>query len=226
METTPGDGAGQDPAVIAERVADRRAQLGISTDELAREAGMAPHYLALLLRCGPAFDSAGFLRIAAALGLSYGELLDGREDLPPGQGLPATRPALMRLTEEECWDLLGTHGVGRIALPTHPGPEVFPVNYAVDHRTIVYRTDPRAATAVEHAADVSFQADHIDEHNSRGWSVLLTGTAERVVDEDEVRRLRAEAPARPWVGGERSLWIRVRPGAVTGRRISRMPGAE
>jgi hypothetical protein len=28
------------------------------------------------------------------------------------------------------------------------------------------------------------------------------------------------------VGGERSLWIRVRPGAVTGRRISRMPGAE
>ncbi|MCC9307390.1 pyridoxamine 5'-phosphate oxidase family protein [Kitasatospora sp. RB6PN24] len=225
METTPEPGPPHDAEAIATRIADRRAQLGLSADELARDAGMSPHYLDNLLTFGPAFDSAGFLRIAGALGLSYGELLEGRAESPPGQAAPAPRPALFRLTEEECWDRLGTHGVGRIALPTHPGPSVFPVNYAVDRRAIVYRTDPRAAAAVQGGAEVSFQADRIDEQRSQGWSVLLMGTAERVTDPDEVSRLQAEVRVKPWAGGERPLWIRVRPGTVTGRRITSLPGA-
>ncbi|MDH6140448.1 MULTISPECIES: helix-turn-helix domain-containing protein [Kitasatospora] len=225
METTPGPGIEHDPEVIAARVADRRAQLGLSPEQLARDAGMSPHYLKILLKAGPAFDSAGFMRIAAALGLSYGELLEGRAELPPGRTAPAPHPAVIRLTEDDCWDLLGTHGVGRIALPTHPGPAVFPVNYAVDRKTIVYRTDPRAATAVHDGAEVSFQADRIDEKRSHAWSVLLMGTAERVTDPDEVRRLRDEALAQPWAGGERPLWIRIRPGQVTGRRVTSLPGA-
>ncbi|MFE0462349.1 helix-turn-helix domain-containing protein [Kitasatospora sp. NPDC058965] len=214
------------PELVAQRVTDRLSQLDMSPAALAREAGMSTGYLDGLLRLGPAFDTTGYLRIAAALGVPIRDLLDGRADAAPGQGAPMRHPALLRLSAEECWDLLGARGVGRIAVSTPRGPGVYPVNYAVQDRTVLYRTDPRGVAAVRDGAPVSFQADHIDERNSSGWSVLLTGTADRVVLPDKVDRLRAEAPARPWAGGRRPLWIRVRPEEVSGRRILGLPGAD
>lgn len=214
----PGPG----PDVLARRVAERRTQLGLSADAVARQAGMSPRYMEQLIEAGPDFDSGGFLRIAAALGLTYRELLEGRDDPPPGQTGPGPRPVLVRLTVSECWDRLGTHGVGRVALPALPAPEVFPVNYAVDSHSIVYRTAPRGPAAPETDTAVSFQADRTDDRLSQGWSVLLTGTAERVEDPALARRLDEQQSARPWAGGDRPLWIRIRPDTVTGRRITTM----
>ena len=114
----------------------------MTEQELALMAGMAPRYLEQVLDAGPGFDPGGFVRIAAALGLTYQELLEGRSDPPPGQTGPGARPVLVRLTSTECWDCLGRHGVGRIALPVEPSPAVFPVNYTVEARTIIYRTAP------------------------------------------------------------------------------------
>lgn len=211
-----------DPVAIARRVADRRGQLGLDEHALATQAGMSTPYLRHLLDAGPDFDPAGFLRIAAALGLPYQELLEGRAHPPPGQSGPAPRPVLVRLTASECWDQLGTRGVGRIALPVQPGPAVFPVNYAVDARSIVYRTASRGPAAPEPGMKVSFQADRVDDRLSQGWSVLLTGTAERIEDPATVRRLTEESPAQPWAGGDRPQWIRIRPDTITGRRIATM----
>lgn len=220
-----GDRAGTgdqrfDPAAVGRRAAERRTQLGLSEGALATRVGMSPRYLRLVLGAGPDFDPGGFLRIAAALGLTYQELLEGRRDLPPGQTGPAPRPALFHLTEAECWDRLGTHGIGRIALPVRPGPAVLPVNYAVDAHTIVYRTAPGRAAAPDTGTEVSFQTDRLDDRLSQGWSVLLTGTAEHIEDSAEVRRLDDEHTAEPWAGEGRPLWIRVRPHTVTGRRIT------
>lgn len=141
-----------DPRVLARRVAERRLQLGLSEGALATQAGMAPRYLQHLLSAGVDFDPGGFVRIAGALHLSYDDLLEGRTGGPPGQGEPAAHPALLHLTELECWDRLGSRGVGRIALPVEPSPGVFPVNYAIDAqpadtRSIVYRTEPGSAAA-------------------------------------------------------------------------------
>ncbi|MGA5823809.1 helix-turn-helix domain-containing protein [Kitasatospora sp. NPDC094028] len=209
-----------DPAAIARRIVQRRDQLGMTEEMLAYQANMAPAYLRQLLRAGPEFDEEAFLRIAFALGMPWPELLSGhRPDAPPGQADAAARPLLLHLTEPQCWDLLGTHGVGRIGLPAVPAPVVLPVNYAVDARTIVYRTAPRGAAAPEDGSPVSFQVDHIDDRRSRGWSVLIRGEAHRIDDPGEEQRL-AELPgAVPWAGGSRPLWVRIRPGEVTGRRI-------
>lgn len=209
-----------DPGVLARRIADRREQLGLSEDDLASAASMAPRYLQYLMEEGPGFDPGGFVRIAAALRLTYRELLEGRDDLPPGQTGPGAQPVLVRLTVAECWDKLGVRGLGRLALPVEPGPAVFPVNYGVDDRSIVYRTVPGGATAPESGAAVSFQVDRIDERLAQGWSVLVTGTAEHVDDPAAVRHLTQRHAAEPWAGGERSQWIRIRPDSVTGRRIS------
>jgi nitroimidazol reductase NimA-like FMN-containing flavoprotein (pyridoxamine 5'-phosphate oxidase superfamily) len=215
-------GRQSDPGAIERRIAERRRQLGLSEDDLAAAASMAPRYLQHLLEAGPDFDPGGFVRIAVALHLTYQELVEGRGDLPPGQTGPGAQPVLARLTVEECWDKLGIRGMGRLALPIEPGPAVFPVNYGVDARSIVYRTVPGGAAAPETGASVSFQVDRIDEHLAQGWSVLVTGTAERVEDPAAVRHLAQEHTAEPWAGGERSLWIRIRPDTVSGRRITTM----
>ncbi|MFI9162253.1 pyridoxamine 5'-phosphate oxidase family protein [Kitasatospora aureofaciens] len=126
---------------------------------------------------------------------------------------------LAKLAAEECWERLGTHGIGRIALPVHPGPGVFPVNYGVDGRTVVYRTAGRGAAAAENGDEVSFEVDHIDEYQSTGWSVLIVGTAEHVTDPGTVRRFEEQPGSRPWAGGVLNLWLRIVPGQVSGRLI-------
>jgi nitroimidazol reductase NimA-like FMN-containing flavoprotein (pyridoxamine 5'-phosphate oxidase superfamily) len=56
------------------------------------------------------------------------------------------------LTERECRYLLGTHGVGRLAVTTPAGPLVVPVDYgvvdgAIVFRTAAYTTPPRRPAA-------------------------------------------------------------------------------
>ncbi|MET8628758.1 pyridoxamine 5'-phosphate oxidase family protein [Kitasatospora sp. NPDC004669] len=209
-----------DPVAIARRIVQRRDQLGLSEWMLAYRANMAPAYLRQLLQAGPELDPEAFVRIASALGTTWPELLSGhRPDAPPGQSDAAPHPLLLHLSEPQCWDLIGTHGVGRIGLPVGPAPLVLPVNYTVDARTIVYRTAPRGAAAPAEGSPASFQVDHIDDRRSQGWSVLILGEAHHIDDPDEQRRLSALPGTTPWAGGARPLWVRIRPGEVSGRRI-------
>lgn len=208
-----------DPRVLAHRIADRRLELGLSESALATQAGMAPRYLQHLLAAGVDFDPAGLRRIASALQLTYDELIRGRTELPPGQTGPADHAALIRLTTPECWDRIGSRGVGRVAVAADPAPAVFPVNYGVDQHSIVYRTSPGESTAPAGGAPVSFEVDRLDDRVGRGWSVLLTGTAERIDDPASIRRLYERHGVEPWAGGDRTLWIRILPERVTGRRI-------
>jgi len=208
------------PHDLVNRVSGRLTQLGMSRRDLARRAGMSPKYLKQVLEAGPDFDPGGLLRIAAALGVTHHDLMEGRSDLPPGQAGAAARPVLARLSERECWDKLGTHGLGRIALPSDPGPAVFPVNYVVDAKTVIYRTAEQGAAAPESGASVSFETDRIDDDLSQGWSVLVTGSAERIEDAAAAERLAERHDLEPWAGGNRPLWVRVRPEHVTGRHIT------
>ncbi|MFC5720905.1 helix-turn-helix domain-containing protein [Streptomyces gamaensis] len=221
-EGMPRDGADDSPSQrdsVATRAALRRRQLGLSQEELAQRAGMSVAYLRQLEGLREDFDPAALMRIAAALGMPYEELLRGRDDAPPGGGPAATHPVLMRLSEAECWERLGTHGIGRVALSADAGPVLFPVNFLVDARTVVYRTDPEGAAAATAGERVAFETDHLDEQLSTGWSVLVTGAAEHVTDPEAVRALAARPGAEPWAGGVRTLWVRVVPGQVSGRVI-------
>ena len=214
---TPGapDPAGE----IARRIELRRKQLGLSHEDLAARARMAPRYLEFLASTGAEFDQDAFQRVATALELSFEDLRDGRPDAPPGQRPAAPHPGSMKLYPRQCWDRLATHGIGRVGLSTHAGPAIIPVNYTVDNRTIVLRTASDSMTASVLDTEVAFEVDHLDEHLSEGWSVLIVGNAERVSDPETVLRL-ADAPgAIPWAGGRRDLVIRIIPTQVTGRRV-------
>jgi len=134
------------------------------------------------------------------------------------------RTGLEVLAQDECLRLLNTQGVGRVAVVAGGRPMIFPVNYVVDGRTIVFRTDAGTKLdGVTSGFSVAFEIDGIDALYHAGWSVLVSGVGRHVVDATEVAAL-TELPLRPWVPGEKSHWVRVRPDTMTGRRISTVKG--
>ncbi|GGK23444.1 DNA-binding protein [Streptomyces camponoticapitis] len=222
-EQASSDGAAESEPGTSEDVADRmelrRIQLGLSLSELAHSARMSPSYLRELASLHGDFDPEGLARLAEALDMTSDELLHGRVDPPPGQANAGAHPRLMRLTERECWDRLGTHGVGRLGLRGDTAPVIVPVNFLVDGRSVVYRTRPGSVGAVDAGTPLAFEADRLDEERMRGWSVLVTGTTEHLTDSATTGPLADRAGARPWAGGSRPLWIRVLPDEITGRLI-------
>lgn len=224
----PAGGGSSNGEDVAGRVAVRREQLGMSREELATRAGMSTAYLRQVEELGPGFDAAALRRVAHVLGVAYEDLATGSREAPPGRGGPAARPVLRRLSVGECWERLGTHGIGRVAHTAGTGdeaPVLVPVNFLVDGRTVVYRTDPAGAAAVASGTKLAFETDFVDEDRRVGWSVLVTGTAEPVTDSAAAEALGRRPGSEPWAGGQRTLWIRVLPGEVSGRAIQSLSQA-
>jgi nitroimidazol reductase NimA-like FMN-containing flavoprotein (pyridoxamine 5'-phosphate oxidase superfamily) len=129
------------------------------------------------------------------------------------------RTWLQILALPDCWRLVGTMPVGRIALQGDRGPDIFPVNFALDGETIVFRTERGTKLSrLTDGADVAFEVDGIDVDSQSGWSVVLKGHAHQIRDPDELAAL-AKLPLRYWAPGLKPHWIRVVPRDVTGRQI-------
>jgi uncharacterized protein len=118
------------------------------------------------------------------------------------------------LTEEQCWTLLRTHELGRLAF--HLGEEVHlaPINYAVDGETLLFRTaEGSKLLGVEMNPDVAFEIDEVDEHQAR--SVILRGVARHLGEYEEHRV--ENLPLRPWVSGLRYDVVEIPPTEISGR---------
>ncbi|WP_127361146.1 DUF1918 domain-containing protein [Actinacidiphila soli] len=215
----PIDGA-SNPGDIGRRVAVERKRQGLTRAETARRARMAPDYLAYLEEHPADPSLASLISLAAALGTTVAALRGGGIDLPPGQGQALLHPRLQDLGPDECRARLSTHGVGRVAVSTPDGPTVIPVNYEVIDDKIAFRTAPDSVPAAAVGTNVAFEVDHVDDAMSQGWSVLAVGLARVVTEPDAVRRLADRAHTKPWAGGEREMWVSIRPRRLTGRRIS------
>lgn len=131
------------------------------------------------------------------------------------------RHGLEVLDEDACWQLLEVHYVGRLAVSIANQPEIFPVNYVVDGRTLVMRVaeGTKLAGAVL-GAGVAFEIDGADPLFHTGWSVLLRGRAREIEKMDELMQVES-LPLTPWGPTERRRWVRIEPLMVTGRRIVR-----
>ena len=130
-----------------------------------------------------------------------------------------------QLAKSECFGLLATGGLGRIALVDDQGPVIFPVNFILDQYTVVFRTDEGSKLdAACRGSRVAFEIDGVDAATRTGWSVLVRGEAIEVLSPAEVRRLGDVSPV-PWAPGAKAHFVRILPAAVTGRRISSSPGS-
>ena len=96
---------------------------------------------------------------------------------------------------------------------------MLPVNFAVTGKTIIFRTAPDTLLALYADAEVSFEADRLDEALREGWSVLVHGHAHKVTEEREVRHLEDGTHLEPWAGGARDVYVRIAPARISVRRI-------
>jgi nitroimidazol reductase NimA-like FMN-containing flavoprotein (pyridoxamine 5'-phosphate oxidase superfamily) len=209
----------QDAGDLGKRVSRRRQELKLSRRQLAELAGLSVPYLQYLETHPARPTQAALHQLATALQTTPETLLGAGTQQPPGQAGPSGRQVLQTLTAAECYDLLSSGGVGRVAFTTADGPVVLPVNYAMAGQTVIFRTAPDTLLAGYLDCPAGFEVDRLDEALSQGWSVLVTGRAVRVTGEAEVRRLEQRASVRPWAGGARDVYVRIIPRKITGRRI-------
>ena len=202
---------------LARRITHRRAELGLSTEELAKRAGIDAWFLAYFEQSADTSLSDGsLLRLAVALDTTPFALEGGLVDRPPGAGHAGPHPVLQNLTVEQCHEHLAAGGVGRIVLSTGSGPVAFPVNFVFTAGAVVLRTSDAMTAKV--SGVVAFEVDHIDDAMSEGWSVLVRGHA-RLIEDPEERAVAAHLDIEPWAGGPRLNVIRIEPFEVTGRVI-------
>jgi nitroimidazol reductase NimA-like FMN-containing flavoprotein (pyridoxamine 5'-phosphate oxidase superfamily) len=125
---------------------------------------------------------------------------------------------LQVLDRDECQALLRTQQVGRVGVCIQK-PLVVPVVYALLDDDVVFRTAPgEKLIAAALNRTVAFEVDEYDLSAHTGWSVLVLGTAEEIVDREELRRARAIG-LEPWAGEVRDRYVRIRAEEVTGRRV-------
>jgi hypothetical protein len=125
---------------------------------------------------------------------------------------------LVELLPDECWTLLETGPVGRLAWAGAGGPTVLPVNFTVANRRIVFRTSPYSSVAREcDDLAVAFEVDDVDPFTRSGWSVLVRGTARLAYDETLVPAESKDLEV--WAEGRRALHVVIEPRELTGRRL-------
>ena len=118
------------------------------------------------------------------------------------------------LSQDECWRMLREEEFGRLAFRLVDEVHITPVNYAVDHDTLLFRTAAgNKLLSAAMGADVAFEIDHYGDHHAR--SVVVRGGA-RILHEDEEHRA-DNVPLRPWVGTPKHHVVEITPRVVTGR---------
>ncbi len=123
------------------------------------------------------------------------------------------------LSVAQCWALLREAVVGRLAV-LHDGlPDIFPVNFAVDRGSVVFRTGSGALYGSAAGAPVAFEVDGYDVADATAWSVVLRGSAREVTDLDDSLDAMT-LPLFPWHQGPKPRIVRIEPVSVTGRRFA------
>lgn len=129
-------------------------------------------------------------------------------------------PESVDLSHDECLRLLRGGVGGRMAICTPTGPHIVPVNYAVLDDAIVIRTSPYSVLGTYgRDTTLAFEVDWFDHERQRGWSVVARGRGDVVTDAGELEHIRETREPRPWAGGGRNLYLRLRWTELTGRRL-------
>ena len=123
------------------------------------------------------------------------------------------------LSDEACWDLLNRAEVGRVVFAEDDDIEVFPVNFAVGGRSILFRTAP--GSKLELVGRHPHVAFEVDEHSDdEAWSVIAWGVAERLSFDDEIEHSGVLSLV-SWTPDEKYNYVRITPDRLSGRRFRR-----
>ncbi|HEU4946118.1 MAG TPA: pyridoxamine 5'-phosphate oxidase family protein [Kribbella sp.] len=128
------------------------------------------------------------------------------------------------LSEEECWQRLETADVGRLAVVLVGEPEIFPVNFVADDRTLVFKTaEGTKLFAITASPRVALESDGYDAGSGEAWSVVVKGTAERLDHFPDIYAAE-ELPLFPWQAGVKQWFVRIAGTTATGVRFTIVRG--
>jgi len=132
--------------------------------------------------------------------------------------MDARQQATEILTESECWELFDHAEVGRLAVDVAGQPDIFPINFVVENRTIVFRSaaGTKLAGAVLNRL-VAFEIDGYQPDDRTAWSVVLKGHARPIERMQELFDAE-DLPLYPWLAWDKPNFVRIEPTVVTGRR--------
>jgi nitroimidazol reductase NimA-like FMN-containing flavoprotein (pyridoxamine 5'-phosphate oxidase superfamily) len=124
---------------------------------------------------------------------------------------------MTELTEAESWELLSGLSLGRLVTTVGGWTENFPVNYVVQHKTLLFRTaeGTKLLTAVLNEM-VVFEAD--DHTTAEGWSVVVRGKARLLSTSPEIDEAEC-AGLYPWTATQKLRFVRITADSVSGRRF-------
>ncbi|MHB1445634.1 MAG: pyridoxamine 5'-phosphate oxidase family protein [Acidimicrobiales bacterium] len=137
---------------------------------------------------------------------------------PPLEEGALVEDGLELLSEEQCLELLGSAGVGRIGVSISALPVIFPVNYCLRQGAIFFRT--AEGTKLDAAADrtiIAFEVDEVDPVEHSGWSVLVIGRS-GPASESEGRDGTGPLPVAAWVPGQRHHLVKISIDMISGCR--------
>src|SRR4051812_14843166 len=107
-----------------------------------------------------------------------------------------------QLSIDQCWALLDTEVVGRLALIVDGHPEIFPVNFVLERRSIAFRSAGGTKLwGAMTSKPVAFEIDGYDAHEQEAWSVVARGAAEVIDSQDEKNAVDARF-LEPWQPGD------------------------
>ena len=121
------------------------------------------------------------------------------------------------LSEDESWRRLGGVALGRLVTSFAGEPEIFPVNFVVQGRTVLFRSSEgtKLFSAVANSV-VLFEAD--DHNVAEGWSVIVRGRAKLLRTYAEIEEAE-KAQLMPWTAIPKVHYVRVTPSETTGRHF-------
>lgn len=124
----------------------------------------------------------------------------------------------VELSATQSWALLRESEVGRLAVIVDGEPDIFPVNYLVDHGSVVIRTAAGTKLAAASGHQVAFEVDGYDPDVGVAWSVVIKGEAQRVQRLHDMLEV-VELPLFPWHSAPKPYFLRVLADSITGRRF-------
>ena len=126
------------------------------------------------------------------------------------------------LGREQCLDLLESNHLGRVAWQAADLPQILPVTYATHQGSVYFRTTPYGILSeLAQPTRVALEVDELDQQTRSGWSIVLHGRTSAVSEPDALADLWAADSLVPWAGGNRTLFICIRPDRVSGRVVRR-----
>ena len=122
------------------------------------------------------------------------------------------------LAESDCWALLRSATVGRLAVIDGDRPDIFPVNFAVDHASVVFRSAEGTKLRALRDGCVAFEVDGTSSDGLQAWSVVVKGTVEAL----RTAELAASVaiPVRPMHPAPKPRILRLLPEQISGRRFA------